>query len=102
MGILECRYCGARAEADTVEAADDLIDHARGKAIGRPCPGEPSELRWNGSIVFEKKYVRVLKSSSSKSKTTKATAPKPKPKPTPAKTSSSEQQEEDTDSKTAL
>lgn len=97
MGILECRFCGAKAEADTIKAADDLIDHARGKAIGRPCPGEPSELLWDGKQAFRKEYVLLIKESPAKAKASKANKPKPKPKPTTTTIT-----QEDDSSKTAL
>jgi hypothetical protein len=49
MGKLTCQHCGAVAKADTRKDADDLIDHARGKMIGRPCSGLESDLRWTGA-----------------------------------------------------
>ncbi len=46
MGKLSCKRCGATAEADSQEEADELIDHARGVMIGRPCSGKQSDLVW--------------------------------------------------------
>ncbi len=47
MGTLSCQRCGAKAEGNTQEEADDLIDHARGQMIGRPCSGLSSDLNWS-------------------------------------------------------
>jgi len=49
MGELTCQHCGAVAKGNTRKEADDLIDHGRGKMIGRPCSGLESDLRWTGS-----------------------------------------------------
>jgi len=47
MGTLSCLRCFAQAEASTQAEADDLIDHARGQKIGRPCGGNQNDLRWS-------------------------------------------------------
>lgn len=77
MGELVCKRCGAKAKADTIEAADALIDHGIGIQKGRPCAGEPSDMRWNGAIAFEKKYVPVT-TSKPKAKAAPKQAAKPK------------------------
>ena len=99
MGILECRFCGAKTEADTIKAAEDLIDHSRGKAIGRPCPVEPSTLFWDGKQAYKKEYVLLIKQESTNQGKPKAKVSKPKPKP---QTPPTPTQEEDNSSKTAL
>ena len=110
MGILTCRYCGAKAEADTIKEADSLIDHARGKAIGRPCAGELSYLLWDGKQAYRKEYVLLVKDSTPKQAKAKA-APKPKPAqstppppPPPPKPQqpAATKQEEDSSTKNAL
>ena len=101
MGLLECRYCGAKAEADTIKEADSLIDHARGKAIGRPCAGEPSYLLWDGKQAYKKEYVLLVKESAKPK--AKANKPKPKPAPkAPEEPTTTTATEEDNSSKTAL
>ncbi len=59
MGDLSCKRCGAHAQADTRERADELIDHARGQMIGRPCSGAQSDLVWDGAKAEPKKIVSV-------------------------------------------
>ncbi len=59
MGDLSCKRCGAHAQADTRERADELIDHARGQMIGRPCSGKQSDLVWNGAKAKAKETVSV-------------------------------------------
>ncbi len=59
MGVLSCKRCGAHADADTRERADELIDHARGQMIGRPCSGKQSDLVWDGAKAEPKKSVSV-------------------------------------------
>ena len=93
MGILECRYCGAKAEAESFKEADSLIDHSRGKAIGRPCPGNLSDLLWDGKPAYKLEYVLLAKDSTPKPKAKAKAKPKPAPKP---------KEEEDKSSKTAL
>lgn len=79
MGVLSCKRCGAHAQADTRERADDLIDHALGQMIGRPCSGKQSDLKWDGAKAEPKKIVSVeveastLTSSDSPTKKTKKT-----------------------------
>jgi len=46
MGTLSCQRCFATAEGNTQEEADELIDHALGMMIGRPCEGKASDLKW--------------------------------------------------------
>lgn len=53
MGTLSCQRCGAVALANTQEEADDLIDHARGQMIGRPCEGKQSDLHWTSDTRKE-------------------------------------------------
>ena len=60
MGQLSCNRCGAKAEADTQENADVLIDHARGQMIGRPCSGKQSDLVWDGSKTAKHVVVNVV------------------------------------------
>ncbi len=51
MGTLSCQRCGAEAEGNTQEEADELIDHARGQMIGRACSGLSSDLNWTGTAT---------------------------------------------------
>ena len=57
MGKLSCQRCGATAEGETFEEADERIDHALGLSKGRPCSGKQSDLIWEGSS--EKRKVTV-------------------------------------------
>ncbi len=50
MGSLICITCGAKAEGDTFDVADDLIDHSIGTAKGKPCGGDPRDMTWTGAI----------------------------------------------------
>ncbi len=59
MGVLSCKRCGAHADADTREKADDLIDHAVGRMIGKPCSGKQSDLVWTGAKSKAKETVAV-------------------------------------------
>ncbi len=61
MGKLSCSRCGASAEADSREKADELIDHARGQMIGRPCSGKQSDLTWTGGATTKRESVVVEK-----------------------------------------
>jgi len=49
MGVLSCQRCGATAEGETFEQADERIDHAVGLSKGRACSGKTSDLIWNGA-----------------------------------------------------
>lgn len=88
MGLLKCRYCGATAQADTIEEADSLIDHAVGMAHGNPCPGEKSNLLWDGKPAYRKEYVLIAKNTTSSKPKAKAAKPRPKPEVQIAETSS--------------
>lgn len=51
MGQLTCQRCGAISEGKSFEEADELIDHAIGQSIGRPCSGKTDDLVWNTKYV---------------------------------------------------
>jgi hypothetical protein len=76
MGVLSCKRCGAHAQADTRERADELIDHAIGQMIGRPCSGKQSDLKWDGVKTEPKKIVSVEVEAS----TNDSDSPTKKPK----------------------
>jgi hypothetical protein len=59
MSVLECKYCGARAEAASFEEADALIDHSIGLYKSNGCPGDDKDLYWNGKPAFEVTYTRT-------------------------------------------
>ena len=44
MGTVKCERCGGRAEASSIEAAYDLIDHAVGLSKGKPCEAGKATL----------------------------------------------------------
>lgn len=71
MGKLECKYCGATAEADSFEEADSIIDHSIGLYKSNGCPAREEDLLWNGKPAYEVTHKLVVKASTSTSTTTK-------------------------------
>lgn len=71
MGKLTCSRCFATAEADSQEKADELIDHARGQIIGRPCSGKQSDLSWDGAGSSKRATVIVEEEVQEKPKKSK-------------------------------
>jgi hypothetical protein len=63
MGQLECKYCGAKAEAETFKEADDLIDHSIGLYKSNGCPAKDEDLLWNGEPAYEIVHKLVVKDS---------------------------------------
>lgn len=68
MGTLNCQRCGATAEGNTQEEADEKIDHARGQMIGRPCEGKQSDLSWTGGTVRETDAPKIVVADETESK----------------------------------
>jgi hypothetical protein len=74
LGTLNCQRCGAKAEGNSQDEADELIDHARGQMIGRPCEGKQSDLSWTGGTTVAPRIVveETITESKSSKKTKKS------------------------------
>ena len=65
MTLLECKYCGATAEADSFKEADALIDHSLGLYKSNGCPGDGKDLLWDGHPAYEVQYVSKIGNNNS-------------------------------------
>ena len=66
MGKLECKYCGAKAEAESFDEADAIIDHSIGLDRSNGCPGNDKDLFWNGVPAYKVEYTLVAESTKNK------------------------------------
>ncbi len=72
MGTVQCERCGGHAEADSIQEAYDLIDHAVGLSKGKPCEPGKANLVMVGTPQAPKSEPKVEKVEESK-KVSKAT-----------------------------
>ena len=72
MGTVKCEWCGGHVEANSIEQAYDLIDHAVGLSSGHGCGPGVAELVMVGQPKPEPKVEKVEEKKVETSKATKS------------------------------